>query len=283
MSLLEHDPAKPAKKVTTADVCRGIMTAFPSGRYAVLFEVADATGARGTRSADALIMSCWPSQGLELHGVEIKVSRSDWLRELKAPKKAETIAAYCDRWWLITAPGVIHDVAEVPPAWGWRVFDGKRMKTMKDARKTQAKPIDRLFLASVLRNAGRLGDGVINAMRQEIRGEIEAGIHESIERQRRHDRDKAQQDLNELKKTVADFEEATGISLANENSWRLVAGDGKRIGRMVNAISQSGLDSTWAGLEHVARAANALVEKIGKAGQAIGIEADKSKDDDLLR
>ena len=47
-------------------------------------------------SGDAVIMSLWPSRGLELHGVEIKVSRADWKREAADPAKAEAIAAYCD-------------------------------------------------------------------------------------------------------------------------------------------------------------------------------------------
>jgi len=32
-------------------------------------------------------MDLWPSGGLEIHGHEVKVSRSDWLRELKEPEK----------------------------------------------------------------------------------------------------------------------------------------------------------------------------------------------------
>ncbi len=50
------------------------------------------------RAADAVAMDLWPSKGLEIHGHEVKVSRSDWLSELKQPEKCEPVKRYCDRW-----------------------------------------------------------------------------------------------------------------------------------------------------------------------------------------
>ena len=52
-----------------------------------------------------------------IHGHEIKVSRSDWLAELKDPTKAQAWKQYCDKWWLVTSPGVAKK-DELPDGWG---------------------------------------------------------------------------------------------------------------------------------------------------------------------
>jgi len=57
-------------------------------RYAVAAGVRSHAGFDARRTADYVAMDLWPSKGLALHGHEIKVSRSDWLRELKEPEKA---------------------------------------------------------------------------------------------------------------------------------------------------------------------------------------------------
>lgn len=52
-----------------------------------------------------------------LHGHEVKVQRSDWLRELRDPTKADAWRRYCDRWWLVATPGVAKP-EEIPDGWG---------------------------------------------------------------------------------------------------------------------------------------------------------------------
>lgn len=52
-----------------------------------------------------------------LHGHEVKVQRSDWLRELRDPSKADAWRRYCDRWWLVTPHGVAKP-EELPAGWG---------------------------------------------------------------------------------------------------------------------------------------------------------------------
>lgn len=140
-------------KVTAVMIREAIGKRWSAPEYAVMFEVGNATGSRVRRHADAVIMSLWPSRGLELHGVEIKVSRSDWKREAADPTKAEEVAQYCDRWWVITAPGVIDDLSDVPPAWGVREFDGRRWETLREASLTKAEPVSREFLGGMLRRA----------------------------------------------------------------------------------------------------------------------------------
>jgi len=160
--------------MTASDIRAGMAKRWVAPEYAVLWEVGEGTGAKSGRYADAVIMSLWPSRGLELHGVEIKVSRSDWRREAADPKKAEAVARYCDRWWVHTSPGVVADVSEVPPAWGLREYDGKAWRTIREAEKTAAEAVTRPFLAALMRRS----DGFV---RDQMRDAVEAGRRAAFE------------------------------------------------------------------------------------------------------
>lgn len=136
----------------------------PQGReWAVFDEVRSETGwsaGVATRSCDMLAMNLWRSKGLEVHGFELKISRGDWLRELKQPDKAEAIAKYVDHWWLVAAPGVAR-IEELPPGWGLLVPETTddcgeprtALRAIVKAPKREAAPLDRLFVAALLRKA----------------------------------------------------------------------------------------------------------------------------------
>lgn len=172
--------AKP--KITAAAIRAAISKRWAPPEYAVMFEVGNTTGFGTNRHADAVIMSLWPSRGLELHGVEIKVSRSDWKREAADPAKAEEIAQYCDRWWVIAAPGVIDDLSDVPPAWGVREFDGRTWRTLKEAEKTEARPVSRGFLGAMLRRADKTMREDIKQAAMTAAEDAEAEIDKRVER-----------------------------------------------------------------------------------------------------
>lgn len=74
-----------------------------------------------TRTADAMAMGLWPNTDLELVRLELKVSRSDWLHELKDPTKAEEMKQFCDRWYLVIADESIIKTGELPAGWGLTV------------------------------------------------------------------------------------------------------------------------------------------------------------------
>lgn len=150
--------------MNASDIRAALRRSYCAPEWAILFEVLDATGARHTRSADAVAMSLWPSRGLSVWGFEIKVSRGDWLREKAAPEKAEAVAKYCDFWHVVAPKGLIK-VDELPEAWGLKEVDEKdALRTAKEAQKLDAKPLDRLFVASLLRNAGKVDDAEVSRL-----------------------------------------------------------------------------------------------------------------------
>lgn len=142
-------------------------------------QVRNATGYnRVTRTADALAMSLWPSRGLHLHGFEIKVSRHDWLRELKNPEKAEEIAQYCHFWWVVAPDGVV-PAEEVPANWGLLALKAGKFHIQKQAVFTEAKSMTWPMLASIFRNINTsmtptsMVDQVVNDRVNEARTRIE--------------------------------------------------------------------------------------------------------------
>jgi hypothetical protein len=199
------------EKFTSSDIRTRLRNYYGSQEWALLFEVADATGAGNTRSADAIAMNTWPSRGLAVHGIEIKVSRPDWLHELKRPAKAQTIARYCDYWWL-AAPEEIVKHGEVPDAWGHLAPTGNAMRIIKRAAKNDAPlPLDRLFVASLLRNAGRIDEGELRA---KVLMTTEAA-RQDIERQVKEQVDFKTRRLKELSEAVEKFEKDSGLNIAN--------------------------------------------------------------------
>lgn len=126
---------------------------FPAPKWALLFEVQDATGMRATRSADAIAMGLWPSVGLHLHGFEIKSSRADWRRELKDPTKALAIQKFCDRWWLVAADSGIVRLDELPPTWGLMAMYDGRLRVVRAAPVLDPVTMSRPFLAALLRRS----------------------------------------------------------------------------------------------------------------------------------
>ena len=262
-------------KITAAQVRAALQARYTAPRYALLFEVADATGMRGTRSADALAMSCWPSMGLELEGMEIKVSRGDWRSELAKPQKAETIAAYCDRWWVVTAPGVVQDVGELPSAWGWLLWDGRRLTTQKPAAKrAEPKALDRDFLAALLRRAARTDAGDVEALvAQRMAAKEEDFERRVLERVQARTRE-----YEQLKTQVRAFTEASGVDLMREDARYdfILPTDGHSIGRAVKAVLEAGVASTYGGLEAIEEQLARAAERIGKARREAGV-ADRPK------
>lgn len=78
------------------------------------------------RVADMLVQDTWPGtlnsndapRLYPVHGFEVKVSRADWLAELRQPDKANTFAVHTDFWWLVVSDKAIVHPGELPRGWG---------------------------------------------------------------------------------------------------------------------------------------------------------------------
>jgi hypothetical protein len=249
------------------DVTKLLRERYAPPQWAYIEQVGDATGSYTSRHADGLAMGLWPSRGLELLGFEVKVSRSDWRRELVRPSKAEPIARRCDRWFVV-APADIVPLIEVPSNWGLiEVRKGKLIQT-KEAAKLDPEPLDRSFLAAILRKAST--QNPTEQMRLEARREARLEMEKELPSQVEFKTYRIQGELDALRRRVEAFEATTGIPLedhqgtgyygfpSGEDLARAVlflAGDGiRKIKRQIETIDRV--------IEHLQGATNVAKELI---------------------
>lgn len=246
-------PSRPAR-YTAADVRAALMNRYRAPEWACFFEVANSTGAGATRSADAIAMSLYPSRGLRLHGFEIKVSRSDWLRELKEPDKSVAIQRFCDHWWIVTPPEIVRE-EELPPTWGHLVLKGNGFNCAAKAPQLERDEWDPAFLAALLRRGHEareraIREGVDTAMAAE-RAVIAAQVEQRVKREvsmRSSTRDEAV-------KQLARIQEAAGLD--PERYF-----DGEGLGRAIGLVHRLGVASTYSMLESAAKQARAFAASV---------------------
>lgn len=206
---------------------------YRAREWALLEQVANGTGTHARRWADCVAMGLWPSRGMEIHGVEVKASLHDLRREIADPAKAEEVARFCDRWYVALANSAASEdgLQVVPPAWGIYVVkptgeNTTTVKRVREAAKTDAKPVSRTFVAAVLRRAS---EQIVPAAR--IEAARKAGVEQGAlaEKQRKEwERDRAKLDLDELRQSIAEFEKRSGVKV---DSW-----NGPRMGDAVSAV-----------------------------------------------
>lgn len=182
-------------------------------RAVFLDEVRGGTGFSSGRTIDAVSVGLWPSRGCLVEGYELKQSRGDWRGELNNPAKAEEIARHCDRFWLVTTPGVA-EADEVPPNWGWLERDGKRKRLIC---KREATPLDSKgpspeFVAAMLRRAVKAD---MNRELKAHRKDIEADAARKIQIQTEGSRNEVarlESELEEYRAAWSTFREKAGIA-----------------------------------------------------------------------
>lgn len=215
--------------VTAAQMEDRLRYRFAGNEWAILFNVRNAGGFEATRAADAIAIGVWPSTGHRILGFEIKVSRADWLRELKDPWKSEAFAKFCDRWSLVIPRADIVKPGELPDGWGVMVPHGHGLKVSHEAKtRERVEPLDRGLLAAMLKRASTI---TIEAGREHYNRGLEDG------KQRGHSDYKWKcEELDQLKAAIKEFEDASGVTI---NQWQ----GGRKIGEAVKFVLAGGLAS----------------------------------------
>ena len=268
-----------ASKVASGTIHLALRAHFAAPEWAYLAEVRNGTGyERSTaRSADALAMSLWPSRGLELHGIEIKSDRGDWLREKRDPAKADAIGQFCDRWWLAIGDDKVATVDELPPCWGLLVYDGKKLRVARAAvRLAEPKPIDRLLLAAILRRSAEACEHHVHS--RDVDAQVFAAAESRVERARadteasvRLEYHETARDLALLQQRCAAFSAASGIDIAAR--WQ----DGRKLGEAVAIVRAASVETMRARLDAAAREMaeiSAHAQRSSAALAALGVDSD---------
>jgi hypothetical protein len=120
----------------------------------LLEQVANATGFSAGRWIDAAVFEMWPSKGLTRRAFEVKISRNDFLRELKQPEKYQWCRQYFHEFWYV-APKDVIKVEELPEGAGWLYPAGSRLITARQASHSRKADLSDELLASFLRSAAK--------------------------------------------------------------------------------------------------------------------------------
>lgn len=235
-----------------------LLARFPLPEWAIFFEVSSGTGSHARRRADAVAMNCFPSRGMEIHGVEVKHARSDWIRELKQPDKSTDVQQYCDRWWIAATPGVVK-IEELPITWGLLELKDGKLRQVKAAPVLEAKPVSRTFMASVLRSAGKVDDLVVRKLVDAQVADARAQDQHWLESELARRRGKA----DEILKKVDEIREKTGIDLAN---WCPV----EDIVKAMTFALSSGLGAKYNTLRNTATQMRSVSEQLLKSLDDVG-------------
>lgn len=117
-------------------------------------------GAYGAgRIADFIAADKYPGipygTALSLHGHEVKVSRGDWLAELRDPTKAEAFKRYMHHWWLVVPDAAIVRPGELPDGWGLLVKSGGALRAKVKAHRSTPEPLPLDLSISLMAAAAR--------------------------------------------------------------------------------------------------------------------------------
>lgn len=212
-------------KITTEDLRQRLRARFAYPEWALFEEVYKPTRQRGKRFADAMALNLWSTRGLEFHGFEIKVTRADWLRELRTPSKAEELGVYCDRWWLVLADRDIIKEGELPNLWGVMIPHGDGLRITTAAPKLPAEPLDRKLVSVLIRHFYE-----DNSKRKRDRADLDESYQKGLlwgQQSSKSELERAQKRYQETLDAIAAFEKVSGVRIDTWNAARI--GDAVRL------------------------------------------------------
>lgn len=233
------EPATPAQaEITAADLRAALRKrcAYPS--HLLLEEV----GYEGRR-ADAVSIGLFPSRGCHVEGYEIKVSRSDWLREMKDQAKAEAFHSQVRYWWIVAPSVIVVKPEDLPPKWGLLVLrkDGTLHSRVK-AKDLHPKLEDQLEVAFVASIIHRLhAEATARENSAHTRGYEEAGMRDDQETESSH------RQVEELRGLISAFEEKSGLRL---HAYSPDVNEARTLAAAVYAVKNREVDQVVRELEY---------------------------------
>jgi len=201
---------KATAPLQTHEVAARIAKRHDTYEWLFLEEMRNSTGFGATRSADAIAFKMYGD--LSIHGYEYKVTRSDWLKELQDPDKADTFKVYCDRWWLAVGDKDIVRPGELPPDWGLLVPYGKTMRVSRGAPELKPRPISRGMQASFMQRMYR--EAHSDETHQKEMEEARVKAKEHAECTAKSHVDMAMQERDSALAGIVAFEKASGIKIS---------------------------------------------------------------------
>lgn len=176
--------------------------------------VTEVTAPGSNRSCDLLRVGMWPSRGLSIDVHELKVSRSDWLRELNDPGKADAWWRFCSRFWIVAMPGIVN-ATELPEGWGLMLppnrVNARRFRAVVPAASREPE-VSLPLLVEILRRADNTRLTEMQQQREKHRDEVYIRVEKARREANANTLDPVTQ--TKLKKLEA-LEQALGASISD--------------------------------------------------------------------
>lgn len=249
-----------------AEQVREILTRrWPDSEYLSIAEAPEESS-RGGRKIDLLVVSLWPSRGLDIDAVEIKVSVSDWRRELKRAAKADFWWRHSHRFWVAAPADVAVKIRdEIPAGWGLLAceFDKPPVALMKPVPH-DAEPLTWPQTVGLLRAAADAG---VNALyRAEQRGYAKGLAVGEQQAERKSGEGYLRDRVTKLEGLVERFQEASGLDLRND--WEV-----DRVASLVGMVRAAHKNPEWV-IHHLADPA----ERLASIAEALLKESRKAQE-----
>lgn len=243
-------------KLRAHDLFLRLQQTFTPPAYVTLEEVRDATGFDGQRTADAIAISLYRSRGKAIWGFEFKVSRNDWLKELKQPEKAESILRYCHHWALVVPNKDIVKPGELPSSWGMYVAQKTRLKCVVPSPKLDPIPMSMTMLTALIYAMSIRQSKIDTAT---LSAEYNRGHTDGKEGANRG-RNDFERYYKELAEKVEAFDKASGLQI--RYGWHKP----DKVGAVVNLLlgGSAGLQQVLNTAKHNLRNTESLKEAIEK-------------------
>lgn len=197
--------------ISTSDLTHRLFRKYDTSEDAITDKYIVATQVRTSgsytdRTADAVVIGSWPSSGYQVEGFEVKISRSDWLNELKHSNKHLATKKYCHRFYLLIASETFVKPGELPDDWGMMVAHGNGLKIVKQAPELVPEPMSVQFVTGLMRANKR------ETIPEDLHRQYLNDAKLEIER-------RLKGEYSDLKAYVKGIDEAFGIQLRQDKHW----------------------------------------------------------------
>lgn len=154
----------------------------------------------------------------------------------------------------MTPAGVVKP-GELPPTWGlYEVQDSGKFKTVSEAPPLSPQPIERKFVAAMLRRASSADEEEVRAL---VAAEVEAARAQDRKWLEREVESRTRR-YEDLRKVVADIERTSGVKI---NSWS----NGEEIGRALKLVIDTGALNTYGGIRGLRNQLETTLKEFDKA------------------
>jgi hypothetical protein len=134
-------------KINSKTILESLRNIHPESEWLFAGEVG-LLGFQNQQRIDAFAVALWPSKKAIRHSYEIKVSRQDFLNEIKNPQKRQFALDNSEQFWFAIADGIA-DKSEIPDEAGLLIYKNDKLISVKNAPKRKVPPITTDMLLSI--------------------------------------------------------------------------------------------------------------------------------------